>query len=172
MSSRSSSGNGPGRVLWGRVAFTGALLLLAFLLGRWSVDAGVEQARYDEAQRRIAELEQENRDLAAGRVAVAAGGIDTPPAGEEAEDTGAAPEAAGAAGPTPTPPAEQPPAQDQPPAGGQQYTVQEGDTLQSIAQRVYGDGTKFPLIEQANNVDSTNLRVGATLTIPPDDSGE
>ncbi|MEZ4660219.1 MAG: LysM peptidoglycan-binding domain-containing protein [Caldilineaceae bacterium] len=47
------------------------------------------------------------------------------------------------------------------------YVVQAGDTLYAIAVRVYGDGEKFPLIQQANNLANPNLiEVGQTLLIP------
>ncbi|HWH32045.1 MAG TPA: LysM domain-containing protein, partial [Egibacteraceae bacterium] len=50
------------------------------------------------------------------------------------------------------------------------YTVKSGDTLISIAQDVYGDGTKFNLIADANGIDKNNkLRVGQELQIPPAD---
>ena len=41
------------------------------------------------------------------------------------------------------------------------YEVQSGDTLTSIAQRFYGSGAKYPLIENANpGLDSYSLRIG------------
>jgi LysM repeat protein len=48
------------------------------------------------------------------------------------------------------------------------YTVQSGDTLGKIAQRVYGDARKYPLIQQANNLrDPSQIWVGQVLVIPP-----
>lgn len=48
------------------------------------------------------------------------------------------------------------------------YTVQRGDTLGRIAQKVYGDAHKYPLIQQANNLASaSNIWVGQVLVIPP-----
>ncbi|GEM_PF-791910 len=56
----------------------------------------------------------------------------------------------------------------QPAVGEQTYTVQPGDSPWTIAQKMYGDGTKYPLIMSANNLTSTTrLRVGAVLVIPP-----
>lgn len=46
------------------------------------------------------------------------------------------------------------------------YVVQEGDTLGTIAQRFYGDSSQIEPIQQANNLDSTNLQIGQELTIP------
>ena len=50
----------------------------------------------------------------------------------------------------------------------QMYEVQSGDTLTSIAQRFYGSGAKYPLIENANpGLDSYSLRIGKKIRIPP-----
>lgn len=54
------------------------------------------------------------------------------------------------------------------PTGQDTYTVQSGDSPWIIAQRVYGNGSKYPLIMSANALtDSTRLRVGMILKIPP-----
>jgi N-acetylmuramoyl-L-alanine amidase len=51
------------------------------------------------------------------------------------------------------------------------YTVQRGDTLGRIAQKVYGNAHQYPLIQRANNlVDPSNIWVGQVLVIPPLDS--
>ena len=51
--------------------------------------------------------------------------------------------------------------------GQDTYTVQSGDSPWIIAVKVYGDGTKYPLIMSANALtDSTRLRVGMVLKIP------
>jgi LysM repeat protein len=48
------------------------------------------------------------------------------------------------------------------------YTVQRGDTLGRIAQKLYGDARKYPLIQQANNLaNASNIWVGQVLVIPP-----
>jgi LysM repeat protein len=48
------------------------------------------------------------------------------------------------------------------------YTVQRGDSLSRIAQRVYGDSRKYPLIQQANNLsDPGRIWIGQVLVIPP-----
>jgi LysM repeat protein len=53
------------------------------------------------------------------------------------------------------------------PTGQDTYTVQSGDSPWTIAQKVYGNGSKYPLIMSANNLtDSTRLRVGMILKIP------
>lgn len=54
------------------------------------------------------------------------------------------------------------------PTGQDTYTVQSGDSPWIIAQKIYGNGSKYPLIMSANNLtDSTRLRVGMLLKIPP-----
>jgi nucleoid-associated protein YgaU len=129
-------------------------LVLMFTLGRCSVQRGVPQAEYDAATARVSELEQRTRDLEEAQVALAAGGIDrTPEPSPEAED----PE-----------PAREPEPAPVPTGGGTTYTVEDGDTLESIAERFYGNRSQFTLIQQANGgVDSTTLQVGQELRIPP-----
>lgn len=70
----------------------------------------------------------------------------------------------GAAGPQVDPVPVAPP----PPVGGQQtYTVRKGDTLWSIATRVYGDGQKWVDIAQANpTLDPQKMAVGQQIVLP------
>lgn len=57
------------------------------------------------------------------------------------------------------------PSGDNPPA--QSYTVQPGDTLWDIAERVYGDGAQYPRIAAASGItDPNHIEPGETLTIP------
>jgi 3D (Asp-Asp-Asp) domain-containing protein len=53
---------------------------------------------------------------------------------------------------------------------GQTYTVQSGDTLFLIAQKLYGDGNKWPEIYEANQEtigpDPTQIQPGMVLVIP------
>ncbi len=54
-----------------------------------------------------------------------------------------------------------------PAASPGEYTVQAGDTLQSIAQSAYGDSKLWYLIADANGLTSSaSMKVGQTLTIP------
>jgi len=49
----------------------------------------------------------------------------------------------------------------------QTYTVQPGDSLWIIAQKVYGNGARYPLIAAANDITTTTrLRTGMILKIP------
>jgi hypothetical protein len=52
-------------------------------------------------------------------------------------------------------------------AAPRRYTVKPGDTLWAIAQRTYGDGTKWTVIAAANGIrDPRALRVGQVLVLP------
>ena len=64
-------------------------------------------------------------------------------------------------------------AEDLSPIGGtassnaRYYTVVKGDTLWGIAQKFYGNGSRYPEIAKANNISNPNLiRVGQKLLIP------
>lgn len=47
------------------------------------------------------------------------------------------------------------------------YTIKEGDTLFSIAQKYYQDGYQYPKLVQANNLTNENtIEVGQTIIIP------
>lgn len=57
--------------------------------------------------------------------------------------------------PLPTPPA------------ARTYTIRKGDTLWSIAQRMYGNGQKWVDIAQANqSIDPKKLAIGQQITLP------
>ena len=54
-----------------------------------------------------------------------------------------------------------------PPEAARTYTVQRGDTLSSIARKVYGDQKRYKDIAQANNMSDPNkLHIGQVLTLP------
>ncbi|HEX8936323.1 MAG TPA: LysM peptidoglycan-binding domain-containing protein [Pseudonocardiaceae bacterium] len=98
-----------------------------------------------------------------------AGEADAPATEAPAAPT-AAPPAPTAAPPAPTaaPPAPTaaPPAPAEAPAK-RIYTVVSGDTLWAIAERFYGDGSKYPKIASANGIANPDLiMVGQQLTIP------
>lgn len=57
-----------------------------------------------------------------------------------------------------------------PTAEGRTYTVREGDSLSSIAERLYGNSAEWRPIYEANRdrlVSPEALQVGMTLRIPP-----
>ncbi len=68
------------------------------------------------------------------------------------------------------PPSQNPAGTATPPAlnpGDRTYTVAAGDSYWSIAQKMYGSGSKYKLILEANNLtDKSPLRVGSVLVIP------
>lgn len=54
-----------------------------------------------------------------------------------------------------------------PPPAPRTYTVVSGDTLWAIAERFYGDGSKYPQIAEASGVPNPDLiHPGQVLTIP------
>jgi 5'-nucleotidase len=51
--------------------------------------------------------------------------------------------------------------------GSQTYVVQKGDTLWSIATRVYGNGQRWKDIQAANpGLDPTKMKAGQTIVLP------
>jgi len=114
---------------------------------------------------------QDDRDLviytADGRALWSSG---TALAGEADAPATEAPAAPTAAPPAPT---AAPPAPTAAPAASAEapakriYTVVSGDTLWAIAERFYGDGSKYPKIASANGIANPDLiMVGQQLTIP------
>ncbi len=68
----------------------------------------------------------------------------------------------------PSPPPSPPAAAPAPPAPrGSAYGVRDGDSLWSIAQRAYGDGSRWREIATANGLHGTVLHRGERLWIPP-----
>lgn len=66
---------------------------------------------------------------------------------------------------TPAEPAPPPP--PPPPPAPRTYTVVPGDTLWAIAEKFYGDGSKYPQIAEASGVPNPDLiHPGQVLTIP------
>jgi nucleoid-associated protein YgaU len=83
-----------------------------------------------------------------------------PAAIEEPVPAPAPPEPEPAAAPPPPPP---PP----PPAPPRSYTVVSGDTLWAIAERFYGDGSKYQRIADASGISNPDLIFpGQVLTMP------
>lgn len=57
--------------------------------------------------------------------------------------------------------------QDAAKKGAKSYTVKKGDTLWALAEKYYGDGTKWKLIAKANKIkDPRKLQIGTKLVIP------
>ena len=70
--------------------------------------------------------------------------------------------------PAPAPaPASQPKPGPQPAAAGRSYTIKPGDNLWNISKEVYGDGTKYQRILDANpGINPDNMRPGTKIVIP------
>lgn len=149
-----------GRVLWGRVAFFGITLLLAFFLGRCTSD-GVPpeqlvaaENRNEELSRQIEELESELESLQSENADGAEEGENEDAANGEASGNGGsgASDSNGSGADT-----------------ERTHVVERGETLSELADRYYGDGDKHTLITEANDIDEDNpLQVGQELVIPPD----
>lgn len=135
----------PPRVLWGRIIMLGVLMLLAFIVGRWSVPEGASTVELQAANDRIEDLETDVATLEQQLAAETRAETQTEP--------------------TPTPESETTPA-----AAGEEriYVVRSGDTLAGIALRFYGDASLDDLIAEANGIDDPrDLRPGDELIIPP-----
>src|SRR5687768_12558865 len=136
----------PTNVLWGRVAALVLALFLAFWLGRATAGGG-DQDQVKELRAQLTQAQEDNEqlssDLQAARDEAAAAATETPdPTSTEATDPVDEPE-------------------------GATYTVQPGDTLRLIAQRLCGDPEVADQIEELNGItDATQLSVGETLTLP------
>jgi nucleoid-associated protein YgaU len=143
------------RVLWGRVGVYAASLILAFALGSCVGGRGsVPESEVVELRRQNAALAEENVELQDELAAVSAqgGAPEDAPRISSPEDDATEPVEGATEGATE--------------GGNRTYTVQAGDTLTAIAQRMYGDSTKFNLIAEANDLEG-QLVVGQELVIPP-----
>ena len=138
------------RILWGRVAVLGGMLLLAFLLGRATKSAGVSTSELTTARQQVQELRAENQALEEELASIPAV-TDEPDTGTETgseDDT--------ETGETGT-------------SEGKTYIVEEGDSLTTIAEKFYGDPSLDDFLAEVNGItDPTQLAVGQELTIPDD----
>ncbi|WP_310768445.1 LysM peptidoglycan-binding domain-containing protein [Mycobacterium sp. Z3061] len=76
-------------------------------------------------------------------------------------------EQAAAAEPAEEAVAEAAPAEPEPEPAARTYTVESGDTLWAIAERFYGDGSKYQVIADASGIPNPDLiHPGQVLTIP------
>lgn len=71
---------------------------------------------------------------------------------------------------TPTPPPSTVVITPRTPAAASEYVVKAGDSLWSIARKIYGDGTRSKVIFEANRgriKNMSDLRIGQSLRLPP-----
>lgn len=149
------------QILWGRVVVLLLALALAFWLG--TTFGGDASARSQLADQRaeITRLESEIAALEEQVAAVDAGGSPSEDAVPASEPSGGDGDADQASDDTETEPA------DDTGGDGNEYVIQSGDSLASIAQEVYGDPTLWRQIAQANDLSEPYaLTVGDTLDIP------
>ena len=140
------------KVLWGRIAILGGLVLVAFLLGRVTKSGGIPQERLDQANAEAAELQQQVDDLETELAAQPP--ITDPELGTDTESD-AGTEDEGAAGTTETG------------TESETYIVERGDTLTTIAEDFYGDASLDDFLAEANNIsDPAALSVGQEIIIP------
>jgi nucleoid-associated protein YgaU len=142
-------------VLWGRIAFFGASLLIAFVIGRMSAPDGAPASDLAAARTQVTELENENEELqtqlADAQDALAAA---SDPTAEESADPS-------------TDTTTDTTTDEDPTFTGEEYTVQSGDSLNSIAEDFYGDTVYGDYLAEVNNItDPSTLSVGTTLIIP------
>ena len=136
------------RILWGRVAVLGGMLLLAFLLGRATKGGGIPSEQLTEARQEIQALEAENEaleeELASAPDATAGTETGAPTEGTETEGTDTSVE-------------------------GKTYVVEPGDSLTTIAVKFYDDPSLDDYLAEVNGItDPTQLSVGQELIIPDD----
>jgi nucleoid-associated protein YgaU len=105
------------------------------------------EAQISELQTKIADLTAQNEFLAGGGVTYAVDGETTTEADTEATTEQASEETTNAQG---------------------KYIVQEGDSFYKIAQKMYGDGSRYKDILEANGMtgESATIVVGDELIIP------
>ena len=137
------------RILWGRVAVLGAMLLLAFLLGRATKGGGIPTSELTEARQEIQTLEEENEALEE-ELASAPDVTSEPVDGTETEDPDGTEET-------------------QSSVEGKTYVVEAGDSLTTIAVKFYDDPSLDDYLAEVNGItDPTELAVGQELIIPDD----
>lgn len=158
------------QILWGRVVVLLLALALAFWLGTTFGGDASARSRLEDQRAEIIKLESQIASLEAEVAAVDAGGAapeeDAPPASEASGSGDGEDEGERESGGDDQADAESEAVED---AGsnGNEYVVQSGDSLASIAQEVYGDPTLWRQIAQANDLSEPYaLTVGDTLDIP------
>jgi LysM repeat protein len=151
-------GQGP-RVLWGRVAILAAVVVFAFLIGRLTAGGGTPAnvtALQNEVNSQKSQISSLQAQLAASGSSTNPGPatIPTPTASIPGvtQVSPSAPAASTSVGPN-----------------GTTYVVVAGDSLSSIEAKFYHTiGAQYTqLLERANNLTSSVIHTGQTLTIPP-----
>jgi LysM repeat protein len=130
------------RLLWGRILALLVALVLVFFLGRSTVSTGSSSEVEQDLRAEVAELQSQLDALR------------TQQATEASEDPASPAPSESAAGGE---------------ADAETYIVKPGDTLNTIAEDVYGDVGLGDELGEANGItDPEQLRVGDELEIPPE----
>lgn len=156
------------RVLWGRVGVYVGSLVLVFILGTCAGGGGeVSESEVQELRTRVADLSEQNVELEQTIAAMGSANTDDRPRistteesteSAEGDATTEADAGEGDSGSTQT--------ETDAETDARIYVVEAGDTLTSIAQKMYGDSTQFTRIADANEL-GPQLVVGQELVIPP-----
>jgi nucleoid-associated protein YgaU len=134
------------KILWGRVAVLGGVMLVAFFLGRALAPDGIPQSDLTAARDQVADLQADVEQLS------------TELRRTERELTRLES--------SPPPATTQP--SPEPSESPTLYTVQRGDTLLDLAEEFYGDPAFAYLIADENDMKrNAKLNLGDTLVIPP-----
>ena len=141
------------KILWGRLISLVAFMILAFFVGRMTVDEGIPQETVDKLRTDLA-VAEEQADAAAAQAEQFKTQRDA--ARDEIRELNAATDAEGV----------QEPATE----GGETktYVVKSGDTLTEISKKFYGSTEYADYIADANNLEaSAGLVIGDELLVPP-----
>ena len=163
-------GAGYGRVLWGRIALLLLALLFVFVLGRCTAgDGGASDEQLQSLEEEVETLRSQRDALQAEIDALEAGGTDPAPEDGNGDDNGDGEDNGEDDGDGNGENAENGDGDDTADGDSRTHEVTSSDTLYTIAQEYYGDGAKFTLITEANNLSRDDpLRVGQVLEIPPE----
>ena len=139
---------GSNNILWGRLVALGLLVIIVFLIGRWSAPNGADPEDLRELRNRYVNAAEEIEQLKAALTQPTVAPTPSVTVGEqddEAEDAT---------------------------FDGETYVVQSGDTMREIAESYCGDPTKDDVIADFNGIDDpTIISVGTELKIPEECKG-
>jgi nucleoid-associated protein YgaU len=134
-------------ILWGRAVVLGAILLIAFFIGRASAPNGIPSEQVQALRQEKADLQTQVDDLKAA--------LSAQPTPSPTVTVGG-----GGGGTTDTT------------FNGKVYVVQSGDTLRGIADKFCGDPTKDDILADFNGLsDASDIHPGDEIKIPEDCAG-
>ena len=143
-----AGGGGSNNILWGRLVALGLLVIIVFLIGRWSAPNGADPEDLRELRNRYVNAAEEIEQLKAALTQPTVAPTPSVTVGEQ-DDT----------------------AEDAT-FDGETYVVQSGDTMREIAESYCGDPTKDDVIADFNGIDDpTLISVGTELKIPEECKG-